>query len=55
MTIVEGSRAGWIRKGTAYQLLEAQAACGKLMDIRSGKTVSMETAMHHNILDGYGV
>jgi len=53
MSIVEASRGGLIRKGTAYELLEAQAACGKLMDVQSGKAVSVETAMRSGILDRF--
>ena len=36
--------AGLIRKGTAYELLEAQAACGKIVDVQTGRVLSVETA-----------
>uniref|UniRef100_H2ZEN5 Uncharacterized protein n=1 Tax=Ciona savignyi TaxID=51511 RepID=H2ZEN5_CIOSA len=51
MSIQEGSRAGLIRKGTAFELLEAQAACGKIIDVQSGKTVSIETAVRSGLID----
>lgn len=51
MSIVEASRGGLIRKGTAFELLEAQAACGKIMDVQSGKSVSVETAIRIGVID----
>jgi len=45
-----------IRKGTAYELLEAQAACGKIVDVQTGRVLSVETASkecdlnHENII-----
>uniref|UniRef100_H2ZEQ5 Uncharacterized protein n=1 Tax=Ciona savignyi TaxID=51511 RepID=H2ZEQ5_CIOSA len=51
MSIQEGSRAGLIRKGTAFELLEAQAACGKIIDVQSGKTVSIETGVRSGLID----
>jgi len=53
MNIVEACNMGLIQKVTACELLEAQAACGKLMDILSGKAVSMETAMSRGILERF--
>nr|XP_026689825.1 plectin-like isoform X2 [Ciona intestinalis] len=51
MSIQEASRAGLIRKGTAFELLEAQAACGKIIDVQSGKTVTIETALKTGLID----
>jgi len=55
MSIVDASKVGLIKKVTAYELLEAQAACGKLMDIRSREAVSVEMAISRGIIDRYEV
>ena len=41
--------AGLIRKGTAYELLEAQAACGKIVDVQTGRVLSVETASKESV------
>ena len=53
MSILEACRSNLIRKGTAFELLEAQAACGKIIDVQSGKAVSIETALRTGVIDRY--
>ena len=53
MSMIEAYRSGLLRKGTAFELLEAQAACGKIMDVQTAKPVSLETATRIGIIDRY--
>ena len=39
LSIYQATKAGLIRKGTAYELLEAQAACGKIVDVQTGRVL----------------
>ena len=49
--MIEAYRSGLIRKGTAFELLEAQAACGKIMDVQTAKSISLETATRIGVID----
>ena len=49
--MIEGYRSGLLRKGTAFELLEAQAACGKIIDVQTAKAVSLETAIRIGVID----
>ena len=51
MSIIEAYKTGLIRKGTAYELLEAQAACGKIMDLQTNRSVSLETAIKTGVIN----
>ena len=42
-SIFEAAKNGMIRKGAAFELLEAQAACGKIIDVHAGRVVTLET------------
>lgn len=51
LSIYQATKAGLIRKGTAYELLEAQAACGKIVDVQTGRVLSVETASKTGVFD----
>merc|ERR1712096_453840 len=51
MSILEATKCSLIRRGTAFELLEAQAASGKIIDVQSGKSISLETAFNTNVID----
>lgn len=51
MSLIEAYNLGLIRKGTAYSLLEAQAACGKIMDLQTNRAVSLETALKTGVVN----
>ena len=44
MSIYDAAEQGIIRKGAAFELLEAQAACGKIIDVNGNKIVTFENA-----------
>ncbi|CAG5097308.1 Oidioi.mRNA.OKI2018_I69.XSR.g15017.t2.cds [Oikopleura dioica] len=51
LSIFQATQAGLIRKGTAYELLEAQASCGKIVDVQTGRVLSVETASKTGVFD----
>merc|ERR1719245_872154 len=51
LSIYQATKAGLIRKGTAYELLEAQAACGKIVDVQTGRVLSVDTASKTGVFD----
>lgn len=51
-SIYQAAKAGIIRKGAAFELLEAQAACGKIIDVHTGRVVTVETASKTGVFDG---
>lgn len=51
MSILEAARMSLIRRGTAFELLEAQAASGKIIDVQCGKAVTLETALATRVID----
>ena len=50
MSILEAEKNRLIHKKTAFHLLEAQAASGKIIDVQSGKAVSLETALSTGVI-----
>lgn len=52
MTICQAVRKGLLRRGTALELLEAQAATGHIIDPKSGKQMSVNRAVSIGLVDG---
>ena len=50
-SIFEAAKNGMIRKGAAFELLEAQAACGKIIDVHAGRVVTLETAARTGVFN----
>ena len=50
-SIFEAAKGGLIRTGAAFELLEAQAACGKIIDVHAGRVVTLETAARSGVFD----
>ena len=49
--MIEGYRSGLLQKDAAFELLEAQAACGKIIDVLIPRAVSLETAIGIGVID----
>nr|CAB3264935.1 plectin [Phallusia mammillata] len=51
LSIAEAARKGIIKRGTAIELLEAQAATGNIVDPKTGNKMSVEQAYNKGLID----
>ena len=55
LSICEAGQRNLLRKGTALELLEAQAAIGFIVEPRTGEKLSVEEAIQRRLVDNYQV
>ena len=55
LSICEAGQRNFLRKGTALELLEAQASVGFIVDPRTGEKLSVEEAIQRRLVDNYQV
>ena len=51
MSIFEAQKRGILMRGTALELLEAQAATGKIVDPKTGERYSVDDAFARGLFD----
>ena len=51
MSIYEAQRQGFLMRGTALELLEAQAGTGRIIDPKSGERLSVDDAFARGLFD----
>lgn len=51
LSILEGIQQGIIKRGTGLELLEAQAATGKIIEPRTGERMTVSEAYGRNLVD----